>query len=456
MIGWKLFIALMVALIFDGHATTPKIQQNIHELKDLGYTGKGVKVGVIDRFAGAESHGLQVSNFIREVAPQVELYSADMSTIQGSAWSAQQSMFGIFKALTLTAKTNIKFYALKANGVTKRQIISMMTQKDAPFCYPDLFEHVKFTKGEEVTLTLVIANISAYKFTKGGQEYYAPFASFVEGHFTGKLSGKIQSNATASYQQEFVAGIRALRHKGVKIINASLSFASGNIIEEELRNLGTEGGVFVSAAGNEPLSLGGKEVDISYLSAKSGERMTTLWHSLQWGQRLKEGDIKKACVLVGALENQQKIADYSARAGVLEKQFISAFVDKSGPIGTSFAAPQITGVLVLLQEAYPTCGPQTLSKAILKSGAPLRTDSLGTLAGRGRVDPLAAFRKAYEICGVPPQGLKGQKYLLPADFKVDAYVASNPELRAPMAQMTPAEKEAFAIHDYLKKTSKGR
>jgi hypothetical protein len=111
--------------------------------------------------------------------------------------------------------------------------------------------------------------------------------------------------------------------------------------------------------------------------------------------------------------------------------------------------------MALLQEAFPTCPPQTLKKAILKSGASsVAFDPLGDLIGRGRVDPLAAFKKTYELCDIPPQGLKGQKYLLPVDFKVEAYLSLNPNVNDQTAHMTPAEKEAFGIQHFLEHGSK--
>ena len=160
---------------------------------------------------------------------------------------------------------------------------------------------------------------------------------------------------------------------------------------------------------------------------------------------------QKACLIMGALQNKQQVASYSTLSGEFKNRFISAVVKEllGSPRGSSISAPQVASIEVLLQEAYPTCQPKMLAKAILKSGARVDTDPLGVLTGRGRVDPLAAFKKAYEICGVAPQGLKGQKFLLPSDFKGEVYLALNPDLRAHAAQMSPSEKEAFGVFHYL-------
>lgn len=52
--------------------SSPAIQQDIHNLKDLRYTGKGVKIGVLDYFQGPQNHGSIVLPFIKEGAPQAE------------------------------------------------------------------------------------------------------------------------------------------------------------------------------------------------------------------------------------------------------------------------------------------------------------------------------------------------------------------------------------------------
>lgn len=446
----KIFLVLLMGVFAQmGEASSPHIQSNIHDLKDLGYTGKGVKVGVLDHFTGVGSHGLLVSSFIRETAPQAFIFSEDLSKVPGTSSTVRQSMEQKFNSLFLKAKMTFKLYALKADTVTIDQISALVSQPNAPSCYPDLFEEISFSKDEEVILNKIPSKVGAYTFSKEGKQYYAPLASFMDGRFTARLSGKITSNTSADFQKGFVSILKQLRDKGARIINASVAFTSGDLMEAELKRLGADGGVFVSAGGNVPLALGEKDVDIAYLKAADAKRTIVLWHSLQWKQRLKEGDLKSSCLVVGALKQEQQIADYSARAGALKKKFITALVDETGPTGTSFAAPQLTGVLALLQEAYPTCQPKTLAKAILKSGAAVETDPLGTLTGRGRVNPLAAFRKAHDICGVPPQGLKGQKYLLPADFKVEAYLALNPDLQKETASLTPAQKEAFGVQHYL-------
>ncbi|MCE2951261.1 MAG: S8 family serine peptidase [Alphaproteobacteria bacterium] len=451
----KIFIVLLIGVIAQtGEASSPHIQSNIHDLKDLGYTGKGVKVGVLDHFTGVGSHGLLVSSFIRETAPQALIFSADLSKLSGTALTVRQSMEQKFNSFSIKAKKNLMLYALKANAIQVAQIAALVSQSNAPSCYPHLFEELSFSKDEEVILNRIPSNVDVYTFSKEGKQYYAPLASFMDGGFTGRLSGKITSNTSANFQQGFVLILNQLRVKGARIINASITFTSGDLMEAELKRLGADGGVFVSAGGNVPLALGEKDVEIAYIKAPDVTHMTSLWHSLQWKQRLKESDIKSSCLIVGALKQEQQISDYSARAGALKNKFITALVDETGPTGTSFAAPQLTGVLALLQEAYPTCQPKTLAKAILKSGAAVETDPLGVLTGRGRVNPLAAFRKAYDICGVPPQGLKGQKYLLPADFKVEAYLALNPDLQKETASLASAQKEAFGVQHYLQHGAK--
>ncbi|MBA4750276.1 MAG: hypothetical protein H2057_06635, partial [Alphaproteobacteria bacterium] len=56
------------------HSTALIIQEDFSTLNELGYTGKGVIVGVMDRFLireNQECHGNEVVKFIRAVAPDV-------------------------------------------------------------------------------------------------------------------------------------------------------------------------------------------------------------------------------------------------------------------------------------------------------------------------------------------------------------------------------------------------
>jgi hypothetical protein len=443
-------VILMFVSCIEGRATNRIIQQDIHTLKDLGYTGKGVKVGVLDYFQGTNSHGSVVLPFIREVAPQAEVYWEDVSDFKKDVLAKHTTVKQMFTSLKVKAERYITVPALKASSVNVSQVKSLVSQNYSPSCYPHLFENVTFSKGEEVTTSLAIADVDVYKFAKNGKEYYVPFSSLTNHPFIGRVSGKNAININDA-EENIVAALRRLRSKGATIITASIPFVSGRLFEAELKKLANDGGVFVSSAGNDPLTFAEKEIGLSKVNMFNLSRSVALWHSLQWRELLKEDEIKKSCLIVGALRNEQQIASYSALSGEFKNRFISAVVDEQlgSPTGTSFSAPQIAGIEALLQEAYPTCQPKTLAKAILKSGAPVQFDPQGELTGRGRVDPLAAFKKAYEICGMPPQGLKGQKFLLPADFKVEGYLSLNPDLHKVAVSMTPAQKEEFGVQHYL-------
>lgn len=96
----------------------------------------------------------------------------------------------------------------------------------------------------------------------------------------------------------------------------------------------------------------------------------------------------------------------------MRENFISALVQgttsSSKPIGTSLAAPQIAGVLALLQQAYPNCTPKILAKAILKTGQGIEKLGGPGIAGKGSVDALSAFNiaKTQDFCNAEPVLLK--------------------------------------------------
>lgn len=111
-----------------------------------------------------------------------------------------------------------------------------------------------------------------------------------------------------------------------------------------------------------------------------------------------------AIVVVGAVDAQHRIADWSNRAGDTASWFLVApGVDvlstwASGDdaharvSGTSMAAPAVSGAAALLQSLWPRLGPREVAAILLATARDLGAPGTNPVYGRGLLDVEAALR----------------------------------------------------------------
>ena len=117
---------------------------------------------------------------------------------------------------------------------------------------------------------------------------------------------------------------------------------------------------------------------------------------------------QESVIVAGATQGSagaEKIADYSARAGVLRDRYLLApggsglFAPSGGEIvGTSFAAPRITGAAALLRQKFPNLnGQQAASILLLTASKDINNDGradftgVSDIYGHGKLDLMRAL-----------------------------------------------------------------
>lgn len=83
-------------------------------------------------------------------------------------------------------------------------------------------------------------------------------------------------------------------------------------------------------------------------------------------------ETRESTIIAGALEgsgSSENIATYSTRAGILADRFLlaSGNTGYSGVVGTSYAAPRITGAAAVLKHRYPSLTAKEIASALLLS-----------------------------------------------------------------------------------------
>jgi hypothetical protein len=384
----------------------PTIDASIKELKQWGYTGAGVSVGVIDTFKLGHkeqfSHGEWVAAYLKKVAPGIIMIT------QQSKRPAPYP--ALTKRMDLKAVNTVRIILLKKEAVKNvDEVLILTTYEKAPTCYPDKFEAVEIPQGQKLTLSAAFEEDipNFYMISFDGKEYYAPLTSFVGGDFNLVLDrDSFLSDIDQSGGDGGIANyIHDLQEKGVRIITTSIGYVPTESFDQAVQRLGQVGGVFFQAAGNTDVKVAATEVP---LRSKELSRLNrTIIARTGWRQRVERGLEKGTCVAVGALKNATELADYSNKAALVKNAFINVAVTGFGAQGTSLAAPQLAGVVALLQEAFPNCAPKLLSKALIKTDKRLPGDPEGEKAGKGAINPTGAFAKAKIICKaepVPPKG----------------------------------------------------
>lgn len=183
-------------------------------------------------------------------------------------------------------------------------------------------------------------------------------------------------------------GINHAAANGAKVINISLGGGggAGTRLRTAVRNAVNAGVLIVIAAGNEGMdSLDGFATQL----AAAGDG---------------------GLLIVGSVDQDNAISDFSNRPGTQTQNFISArgeiiccvyedgrlFVDNEGfsflYSGTSFATPQVSGAAALLAQAFPNLTGRQIAEILLVSAFDAGDVGDDAVFGQGILDIAAAFR----------------------------------------------------------------
>lgn len=109
----------------------------------------------------------------------------------------------------------------------------------------------------------------------------------------------------------------------------------------------------------------------------------------------------KNSIVVGALDKQGKIADFSNRAGAIKNRYVLAPGTDISTIdlhntyktvsGTSFAAPIVTGAIALLMEAFPDIEPAVILDYLFQSSTDMGGVGIDETHGNGRINAYKTY-----------------------------------------------------------------
>jgi len=170
------------------------------------------------------------------------------------------------------------------------------------------------------------------------------------------------------------AGVDAAVAAGAKVINLSLGGSSGSsTLRNAFARATAAGTVLVISAGND----GTAQVDPLPAAALAATG-------------------RGAVIVVGAVDENGQIADFSNRAGAAQDNYISALgvrvrsFDQSGTAflysGTSYSAPAVAGAVALLAQSFPNLTAAQIVDIILKSARDAGDLGTDAIYGRGLLD----------------------------------------------------------------------
>jgi len=443
-------------------ASTPLIQDDIQELKNLGYTGKGVKVGVLDGFLPNDAgliHGLEVAKFIHAVAPDAHLITESADILTGDDTQKSSILYSVLSHFIhefhMTSFQPSCVVALKSDLLSTEVCESLCRNtpnfdlyaaSPARFSQYDL---VTFAQGESLLFKANDAG-DVFFFDKGGREY-AVLVGVISGvcHFHWHFKGEelLSILKTMPNLVPLKEKISKLTTQGATIINASLGLNMDYV--DVLGAFWQSGGVFVQSAGNEPVELGSEKINFRRLFDEEGGVAHTLIDSLRWNS-ITSQESRSGHVLVGQFDEKGRRYCGSAMAGRAHDLYLGCVLKPENALtGTSFTAPQVTGLFALLKEAYPSVDLKTIRKALMSTATPLAGDTEKSEGGNGCVNPMTAFKAVFEMTGVLPLGEKGQEALLPTPFHEEVYLACNHDLLPFVPQGSPQGRKSWLQRHYL-------
>ena len=177
------------------------------------------------------------------------------------------------------------------------------------------------------------------------------------------------------------AGIDAAIASGARVVNISLGGSDGvdRLLGDAFRRAGQAGVVLVISAGND----GGATVDSLARAA------------------LAAGD-RSAVLVAGAMGAARTISDFSNRAGDAAANYLLALGERVRSFnhegtaflysGTSYAAPQVSGAIALLAQAFPRLTAAQLVEILLRSADDAGAPGIDPVYGAGILNIARAFR----------------------------------------------------------------
>lgn len=176
------------------------------------------------------------------------------------------------------------------------------------------------------------------------------------------------------------AGIDAAIAAGARAINISLGGTGASpVLREAFARAGQAGVVLVLSAGNDSRS----EVNGLALSALQATGGATV-------------------IVVGAVGSDRQISSFSNQAGAAAGNVVMALGERVRSFnhtgqaflysGTSYSAPQVTGAIALLAQAFPQLSPQQLVRLVLESADDAGVPGTDSIYGRGILNIGRAFQ----------------------------------------------------------------
>lgn len=393
-------LSFFIMFTAPAQAGSDPFEETVKTLHAKGYTGKNVRIGVIDDFDGEKSHGGAVCALIKKVAPDAQIVTHAVKKPAKKTLKKHQTINSISqrvfedagdheKTLTIKARTPSTLYVLEETSKKRHAIDIMLSLKGARTYLTCL----SLERNESVTVKKVSGWRELYQLNLYDRSYYVLFEDLKKQDLVVPMAPCMLEKITPG--KTALTPLKTFIDQGVKIVNLSLTRSWHQESIDDFEAFARAGGVLIKAAGNTPISLGVSDIPLGYWESTFASDVRELLQNTIAG-KLLDSPHTKSCLFVGAVNKTHTIESYSARAGLFKKQYVTAPLEGKAE-GTSFAAPGVTGLLALLQEAYPDGVPSALLKIIRKTSKPLSDDPEGEMGGKGVVQPLAAMKEVERL-----------------------------------------------------------
>ncbi|NOY16685.1 MAG: S8 family serine peptidase [Gammaproteobacteria bacterium] len=215
---------------------------------------------------------------------------------------------------------------------------------------------------------------------------------------------RVLDSSGLSSEALVIAGVTVASNSDSKVINLSLGSLTNfysQALTASMQSSAWAGKLFVIAAGN------------------GGQPNPTFPASLA---ALFGG----SAIAVGALDRNGLIASYSNRAGNSQQFYVVApgYSSFSNFIGTSFAAPYVSGTAAAILTQNPGLSAQQIAEIIFNSADDLGVPGTDTVYGRGRLNTAAALQPQGDLSIPGTSSDSGGSSALVAGLVVGAGVAA--------------------------------